>query len=314
MYFFFCCLAAVLAILYLILVNCLVSVALVPSFMEKLGAFERITDESYTALVQTSDIRVNRQIALNETEVWQEKEASRKISAVTEDGYTLIAQEFPAKSDSHEWVLVLHGYTGWKEEMFPFARWYHGEGYHVIVPDLRCQGESAGDFIGMGWTDHYDSTLWIDYILSQDAEAQIVQNGAYQAIWHGASIKNPDYAKTWVYRIMLNECFRCLGQPKNLSYEAVREEYGMEMGYTEDAYGNIDLQRALEKLSPEDKAVIILRYFEDKKLEEIADILAENISAVKCRLYRSLKKLRGFLSDEGNRENRIQQAEREVQV
>ena len=47
---------------------------------------------------------------------------------------------------------------------------------------------------------------------------------------------------------MLNECFRCLKQPKNLSYEAVRDEYGMETGYTEDTYGNIDLQRALEKL------------------------------------------------------------------
>ena len=174
---FVCCFVIVLAALYFTLVNVLVSAALVPSFMEKLEAFERITNESYAAQVQTSDIQVNRQIARNETSMWQEKEASRKISAVTADGYTLIAQEFPAKSDSHEWALVLHGYTGWKEEMFPFARWYHGEGYHVIVPDLRCQGESEGDFIGMGWTDHYDSTLWIDYILSQDAEAKIVLHG-----------------------------------------------------------------------------------------------------------------------------------------
>lgn len=45
---------------------------------------------------------------------------------------------------------------------------------------------------------------------------------------------------------------------------------------------------------------MILKYFEDKKLEEIADILNENVNTIKSRLYRSMKKLRGALSDEGN--------------
>lgn len=154
--------------------------------------------------------------------------------------------------------------------------------------------------------------LAFSYVHNETDAGDIVQNGAYQAIRHSGSIKNPDYAKTWVYRIMLNECFRYLKQPRHLSYEAVRDEYGMEMGCTEDAYGNIDLQRAMERLSPEDRAVIILRYFEDKKLEEVADILGENISTVKSRLYRSLKKLRNFLSDEEKDGNGTKQAERKV--
>ncbi|MCM1123088.1 MAG: alpha/beta hydrolase [Eubacterium sp.] len=166
-----------LVVLYLILVNFLVSAALVPSFMRKLESFQRITDESYAAQVQTSDIQVNRQLALNHTSEWLNMVNSQKISVVSDDGYTLVATEFYADVDSHLWTLVLHGYTGWKEEMYPFACWYHEEGYHVIVPDLRCQGESEGDFIGMGWTDHYDCNLWIDYILSQDAEARIVIHG-----------------------------------------------------------------------------------------------------------------------------------------
>lgn len=166
-----------IAVLYFILVNFLVSAALVPSFMRKLESFQRITDESYAAQVQTSDIQVNRQLALNHTNEWLESVDSRKISAVSEDGYTLIATEFYRHEDTHLWALVLHGYTGWKEEMYPFACWYYEEGYQVVVPDLRCQGESDGDFIGMGWTDHYDCTLWIDYILSQDADARIVIHG-----------------------------------------------------------------------------------------------------------------------------------------
>ena len=175
-----CIIILLLVVLYFILVNFLVSAALVPSFMRKLESFQRITDESYAAQVQTSDIQVNRQLALNQTNEWLETVDSQTISAVTDDGYTLIAKEFITQeknADNHKWVLVLHGYTGWKEEMYPFAFWYYEEGYHVIVPDLRCQGESEGDFIGMGWTDHYDCALWIDYILEQDADACIVIHG-----------------------------------------------------------------------------------------------------------------------------------------
>jgi len=45
-------------------------------------------------------------------------------------------------------------------------------------------------------------------------------------------------------------------------------------------------------LSEQDKAIVVMKFFEDKKLEEIADILNENISTIKSRLYRSMKKLR----------------------
>lgn len=172
-----CAIAALVIVLYFVLVNILVNAALVPSFMKKMEAFDRITDESYAAQVQTSDIKVNRQLSINETNGWLENVRCQKISEETEDGYRLVAEEFLTEENSHKWALVLHGYTGWKEEMYPFACWYYEEGYHVVVPDLRCQGESEGDFIGMGWSDHFDCALWISYILSQDTDAQIIIHG-----------------------------------------------------------------------------------------------------------------------------------------
>ena len=69
-----------------------------------------------------------------------------------------------------------------------------------------------------------------------------------------------------------------------------------------DSYANVDLQRALDTLTESDRAVIILKYFEDKKLEEIADILEENVNTIKSRLYRGLKKLQGILADESGQE------------
>jgi len=58
----------------------------------------------------------------------------------------------------------------------------------------------------------------------------------------------------------------------------------------EDAYNEIDLYNALDELPLQYKTVIILRFFEDLKLEEIAVIIDENINTVKTRLYRGLKR------------------------
>lgn len=164
-------------IIYVILIYFLVSACLVPSFMDRLNAFEDITRKCYSEQVQTTDIQENRSKLLADTAQWLETAGRKKLSVQTDDGYTLIAAEFAARQDSDRWVLLLHGYTGWKEEMYQFAYWYYEQGFHVLVPDLRCQGESEGDFIGMGWTDHYDCQLWIDYILTCTPDAQIVLHG-----------------------------------------------------------------------------------------------------------------------------------------
>lgn len=136
------------------------------------------------------------------------------------------------------------------------------------------------------------------YVHHAEDASDIVQNGAYKALKSCHTLKQPEYAKTWVYRIMLNECFQYMRQPKDLSYESVQEEAGTEMGSREDRYADIDLQRAIDALPDQEKAVILLKYFEDKKLEEIAEILDENVNTVKSRLYRCMKKLRASLSDE----------------
>lgn len=168
---------AILIFLYAAGANFLVNAALVPSTMEKLDDFSRITEESMEALVHTDDIQQQNEKAWSETEGWAANAHGQKLTRETEDGYKLVAQEVYTEEESHKWVLLLHGYTGWKEEMYPFASWYNQRGFHVIVPDMRCQGESEGDFIGMGWTDRKDNMLWINYILEQDPQAEIVIHG-----------------------------------------------------------------------------------------------------------------------------------------
>ncbi|MBO1913071.1 RNA polymerase subunit sigma-70, partial [Microvirga sp. 3-52] len=60
----------------------------------------------------------------------------------------------------------------------------------------------------------------------------------------------------------------------------------------EDEMTDMDLQDAIDQLPSTDKTLIILRFFEDLKIEEIAAITDENINTTKTRLYRALKRLR----------------------
>lgn len=55
---------------------------------------------------------------------------------------------------------------------------------------------------------------------------------------------------------------------------------------------DMDLKAAVDKLPVQEKTLIILRYYEDKPLSDIAEIMQENLSTIKSRLYRTLEKLR----------------------
>lgn len=131
--------------------------------------------------------------------------------------------------------------------------------------------------------------LAYSYVKNEADAADIVQNGAYKAIRGSRSLRNAEFAGTWVYRIMLNEIFRFCKKkgPVMLSLDEIPVEQGKE-----DVYEDIDLKEALDSLNKEDKAVIELRFFEDKPLHEIAEILGENLSTVKSRLYRGIRKLK----------------------
>ena len=143
--------------------------------------------------------------------------------------------------------------------------------------------------------ENYNSyyRLAYSYVHNESDACDIVQNGAYRAILHSDTLRQEKYAATWIYRIMLNEIFRFVKKERPLSLDVVEAEQGKE-----DTYENIDLQRALDMLPKEDKAVIELKYFEDMKLTEIAEVMNENVNTIKSRLYRGLKKLRVEFADD----------------
>ena len=74
-----------------------------------------------------------------------------------------------------------------------------------------------------------------------------------------------------------------------------------------DVGDKVDLYRALDQLEERERMVIQLRFFEDMKLSEIAEVTDTNLNTVKTRLYSGLKKLR-LMTEEEWRDERKDQA------
>ncbi|NLU26841.1 MAG: sigma-70 family RNA polymerase sigma factor [Hungateiclostridium thermocellum] len=138
--------------------------------------------------------------------------------------------------------------------------------------------------------------LAYSYVKNADDALDIVQESVYKAISSMDSLKNPDYLKTWFYKIVVNTSLDFLRRQKR--NVAVGEEIlgSFDFGAV-DSYGDFDLQRALDNLPEKYRTIVVLRYFEDLKIDEIAEILNENVNTVKTRLYKSLEILRVKLSE-----------------
>ncbi len=99
------------------------------------------------------------------------------VSITSGDGLKLVGDVFNTDSGSHKWLIAIHGYTGKREHMYSYARYYAEKGYNILTPDMRSHGDSEGKLIGMGWLDKDDVKLWIDYVFDMDPEAEIVLHG-----------------------------------------------------------------------------------------------------------------------------------------
>lgn len=136
------------------------------------------------------------------------------------------------------------------------------------------------------------------YVSNEQDAMDVVQEAAYKAIRNCETLKNENYIITWLFTIVRNLALdvqqkRKWEQPGRIE-EYLEEKSGEQCRNYGDSW---DIKEALKVLEEKEKTIIILRFFEEKKLSEIAEIMGENVNTVKSKLYRALQKLKVELKD-----------------
>lgn len=98
-----------------------------------------------------------------------------------------------------------------------------------------------------------------------------------------------------MYRIVINTASSYMKMKSKLIYiDEVIENTLVK----EDKYQDTDLYNMVMKLDSKYRIVIVLRFYEDMAIDKIAEVLNENVSTVKTRLYKALKLLKIEMNEE----------------
>ena len=122
----------------------------------------------------------------------------------------------------------------------------------------------------------------------EDAVQQAILN-AYASL---DTLREERYFRTWITRILINECYRI---NKQKFREVTFAEYALTNEAREDNYSFIFTE--IMKLPPKIRVVVQLHYVEDYSVSEIASILHIPQGTVKSRLSSGRAMLKNILED-----------------
>ncbi len=108
---------------------------------------------------------------------WIETSVFDDVYIQSNDNLKLHGSMVQKEEATNRWAIVFHGYASQGMHMVTSAKRFADMGYNILLPDARGLGESEGHYIGMGWHERKDALRWIDMILDQDSEAEIVLYG-----------------------------------------------------------------------------------------------------------------------------------------
>lgn len=134
-----------------------------------------------------------------------------------------------------------------------------------------------------------------------DDASDIVQRALVKGFRRLEDCRHPDRVGGWLFRITANLC-------KDYLKDRRRDEVALDDAPTlvssrgdpereldQSELGQV-LERALARLSEEQREAFLLKHMEDRSYEEMSDMLGASVSALKMRVHRAREELRDLLS------------------
>ena len=124
------------------------------------------------------------------------------------------------------------------------------------------------------------------YLKNESSALEAVDETVYLAYKNLRKLREPQFFKTWVTRILINVC------KKELRHKKKEELLEVFPECSQEDYDSLPLKEAISKLPEELQLIINLRYFNDYTLVETANILKLPQGTVATRQRKALSLLR----------------------
>jgi len=167
-------------------------------------------------------------------------------------------------------------------------------GEEVRVADRGSIATRDADFAGR--SDAYLGRAYglACHILGDSHEAEDATQEAMTKAWRArSSLRRIESFDAWFDRILINTCREKIRRRGRVREIELTEEVGPE---ARDAFGELlardSVGRALQALTPDQRSAVVLRYWLDLSLEQIAERQGWPLGTVKSRLHYALAALK----------------------
>lgn len=136
--------------------------------------------------------------------------------------------------------------------------------------------------------------LAYSYTGNREAALDVVQETAARSLEKFDTLRDPDHMKSWLFRVLVRTGLDwCRKNKRTVPLSEVPEPVSPDAA--DGLAETLDVYRAVQRLKPKLRTVIILRYYEDLKLDDIARITHVPLNTVKSRQRRGLQQIRQYL-------------------
>jgi RNA polymerase sigma-70 factor (ECF subfamily) len=135
-------------------------------------------------------------------------------------------------------------------------------------------------------------------ILGNEGDAQDAVQDSFASAWRQRStLREVERFDAWFGRILLNRCRDRLRQRARYPRFASDDIEAALPDHSQETLDRDELYREISRLDPDQRIVVILRFWKGLAVDDIAERLGVPAGTVKSRLSRSVARLRAALED-----------------
>ncbi|WP_077247781.1 sigma-70 family RNA polymerase sigma factor [Bacillus sp. FJAT-27225] len=137
------------------------------------------------------------------------------------------------------------------------------------------------------------------YVRNEQDALDIVQDSIIKGFKGFEKLNDKQYFSTWMTRILLNTAMDYLKRKRDV---VLLDPTWFNPGISQEnsTITALDLADVFEKLKPEQKTLILLRYYYGYSIPEIAKIVDKPVGTIKSQLHRTLQSIKEKLENGGD--------------